>query len=115
MAFIALGILGTLKFEWDWGNLVNHNTHERHGITSEQMENAIKNRFSFIQLVKEKKSSPEQEQRYVLFSHEGIGKVMTVVFTLSSRYPRAIRPITAFYVTEEELFKMLTRNEYNLG
>ncbi len=109
LAFISLGLIGALQFEWDWGNLVNHDTTQRHGIAPEQMENAIKNKFLFIKLIKEKKDSPEQEQRYILFSHEGIGKIMTVVFTLTTKYPRSIRPITAFYITEEEFFRILAK------
>lgn len=122
LAFIALGIIGTLQFNWDVGN--QYKNEGKHGVSVGEIEKAMNNKFAFVALVKQAKRElfpgygsyglDYNEDRFLLFSLRDAEKYLMVVFTLRSINGQlAIRPISARYIKEKEMHKHLARNGYN--
>ncbi len=121
LAFIAVGLIGTLHFQWDQGNRSKNEI--KHGVTTTEIEGAIKDSHGFIAMVKQSKSDPNpgygtystqgNEDRFLLFSRRAEKKIILVVFTLRMIGAElAIRPISARYIKEKEMRRKLAANGY---
>lgn len=123
LAFIALGILGILHFNWDSGN--HRKNENKHGVSSEEIETAIKDKHAFVALIPQQKTTYRwdeegfevvTEKRYLLFSKRGENKYLKVVFTLRIiNNLILIRPISAHHVKEKDVHRKLHQSRYNDG
>lgn len=121
LAFIAIGLMGLLSFNWDHGNM--YKNADKHGVSIQEIETAFTNSHAFVDLIKQPDIRKERdahywsyipEARYMLFSRQGENKYLKVVFTLRTiNNQLCVRPISAHYVKEKDVRRKVARSRYN--